>query len=203
MVAAAALVTSALAGVPPERHRQQLPGSTWTVRRTVDHIADALVLYARYVATRATGRVEPLRDGRPEASFPALCADVSDAASLLARLIDGMADGELAYHPAGDADASGWAAMACDEIIVHGHDVCHAVGIDLALPADLLETVVARLFPWAPPPTAGSPLDRLLWCNGRVALPDHPRQDELWYWWPRPLDTWTGVPHRRTAPPAW
>ncbi len=203
MTAAATLVIGALAGIGPDGCEQELPDSEWTVRRTVDHIADALVLYARYVATRATGRVEPLRDGRPEASFPALCTDVADAATLLARLIDGMADGELAYHPAGEADASGWAGMACDEIIVHGHDVCHAVGVDLDLPADLLEAVTTRLFPWAPPPDAGSPLDRLLWCNGRVALPDHPRQDELWYWWSRPLDTWTGAPHRRTAPPAW
>lgn len=203
MVVAATLVTDAVAGIGPDHQHRQVPGSEWTVRRTVDHIADALVLYARYVATRASGRVEPLRDGRPAASFPALCADVFDAATLLARLVDGMADGELAYHPAGEADASGWAAMACDEIIVHGHDVCRAAGVGLDLPTDLLDTVTMRLFPWAPPPTAASPLDRLLWCNGRIALPDHPRQDELWYWWPRPLSTWTGVPHRRTAPPAW
>ncbi|MEL7155181.1 MAG: hypothetical protein AAFN30_01125 [Actinomycetota bacterium] len=203
VVAAATLVTTAVAGIAPERRQRQLPGSTWTARRTVDHIADALVLYGRYVGTRATGRVEPLRDGRPAASFAALCDDVVDAASVLARLIDGMGDGELAHHPAGAADASGWAAMACDEIMVHGHDVCEVAEVDLQLPPDLIEAVLARLFPWAPPPTAGTPLERLLWCNGRTALPGHPRQDELWYWWSRPLDTWNGVPHRRQAPPAW
>lgn len=203
MIAAADALTRALADVEPEATRREVPGSTWTVRRTIDHIADALVLYGRYVATRAEQRLDALRDGRPEASFAALCDDVRDAASLLARLIDGMADGEVAYHPAGAADASGWAAMACDEIIVHGRDVCDALGVDLLVPTDLLEAVIRRLFPWAPPSPAATPMDRLLWCNGRVALPDHPRQDELWYWWSRPLGEWNGTPHRRTAPPAW
>lgn len=203
VMAAADVVASALVGVAPELVSNRLPDSTWTVRRTVDHIADALVLYGRYVATRATVRLEPLRDGRPEASFAALCDDVSDAASLLARLVDGMGAGEVAYHPAGAADASGWAAMACNEIIVHGHDVGQVAGIDLPIAADLVEVVLARLFPWAPPASAGTPMERLLWCNGRVALPGHPRQDELWYWWCRPLSEWDGVPHRRTAPPAW
>ncbi len=203
MVAAADVVVSALAGVGPEQVANRLPDSAWTARRTVDHIADALVLYGRYVATRATSRLEALRDGRPEASFAALCRDVSDAAALLARLVDGMDAGEVAYHPAGAADASGWAAMACDEIIVHGHDACAAVGVDLAIPGELVEVVLARLFPWAPPASAGAPMERLLWCNGRLALPGHPRQDELWYWWCRPLSEWDGVPHRRTAPPAW
>lgn len=203
VVAAASAVVSSLAGVGPEQASNRLPASTWTVRRTVDHIADALVLYGRYVATRATVRLDPLRDGRPEASFAALCGDVRDAASLLARLVDGMDADEVAYHPAGAADASGWAAMACDEIIVHGHDVCEAAGVELSVGADLVEVVLTRLFPWAPPPSTAAPMERLLWCNGRVALPGHPRQDELWYWWSRPLTEWDGLPHRRTAPPAW
>ncbi len=203
MVAAARVVAGSLADVPSDVALRHLSDSTWTVRRTVDHIADALVLYGRYVATRATGRLDPLRDGRPGASLPALCADLVDAATLLARLIDGMDPNEVAYHPAGAADASGWAAMACDEIIVHGHDVSEAVGVELSMPADLIDAVLLRLFPWVPAVGTGTPMERLLWCNGRMALPGHPRQDELWYWWSRPLDQWDGAPHRRSAPPAW
>jgi hypothetical protein len=44
-------------------------------------------------------------------------------------------------------------------------------------PANLAAPVVARLFPDAP---AGDPGDVLLWCTGRIALPDHPRRTEEW-----------------------
>jgi quinol monooxygenase YgiN len=184
-----------------DRFDRPVPGSAWHARRTVDHLADALTLYARYVATRATGPLSPLRDGRPAATVAELLADVADAATLLRRLLGSMGPGERAFHPAGAADRSGWAAMACDELLVHGLEVAGAVGAAFD-PADAdVEAVVARLFPWAPP--QGSARERLAWCNGRAPLGDRPQLDPSWYWWSRPLWEWDGRRHRRTKPPAW
>jgi hypothetical protein len=36
----------------------------------------------------------------------------------------------------------------------------------------------------------------LLWCNGRVALPDHERLID-WLWHPAPLSEWDGIRRRR------
>ena len=36
----------------------------------------------------------------------------------------------------------------------------------------------------------------LLWCNGRMALPDHARLAD-WLWHPAPLSAWDGTRRRR------
>jgi quinol monooxygenase YgiN len=197
----AAQLGAALGDIAADAFSRPVAGSPWDARRAVDHLADALTLYARYVATRASGPLAPLRDGRPGAPVAELLADVVDAATVLARLLEGMAPGERAFHPAGPADRAGWAAMACDELLVHGLEVAEAVGATFE-PADaIVEAVVARLFPWAP--ASGGALERLRWCNGRAPLGDEPQLDPSWYWWCRPLEEWDGRRHRRTKPPAW
>lgn len=183
------------------RYAATVNGTEWTARRTLDHIADALVLYSRYVGTRATGRLEALRDGRASATIESLLRDVVDAAAVLKALVDQLSCGETVFHPAGHADDSGWSAMACDEILVHGLEIAATVGATFQPDPDLVQRVVARLFPWTP--DVGSPLDKLLWANGRLELPGHPRLDSFWYWWCRPLSEWDGRRHTRTAPPAW
>ncbi len=45
---------------------------------------------------------------------------------------------------------------------------------------------------WTP---AGDPWTTLLWCNGRVALPDHARLSD-WLWHPAPLSAWDGTRRR-------
>ena len=52
----------------------------WSCRRTLDHIIDTLLLYASYVATQATQRRLPLRNGDDNATIPDLLASL-DAAS--------------------------------------------------------------------------------------------------------------------------
>lgn len=180
---------------------EALAGSDWTARRTLDHIADALVLYAAYIATRATERLPPLRDGRAAATGSDLMVDISSAAAILRRLLDAMGPDERVFHPAGFADQSGWVAMACDEILVHGLDIAAAIEVPFDPDPAVVDRVVERLFPWTP--NLGTPVERLLWANGRRSLGDHPQLDSLWYWWCRPLVEWDGRRHTRSAPPAW
>ena len=75
--------------------------------------------------------------------------------------------------------------MHCDELLVHGYDIALGLGVAFEPPPDLVRCVRDRLFPWTP---AGDPWTTLLWCNGRVALPDHERLTD-WWWHPAPLST--------------
>ena len=89
------------------------------------------------------------------------------------------------------ADASGFLAMGCDETLVHTFDICAGLGRAFRPPPDVCDRVVRRLFPWAP--EHEDPWERLLWSNGRVALPEHPRLGPNWDWWCAPLSEWDGV----------
>jgi hypothetical protein len=172
----------------------------WTCRRTLGHIVDALALYSDHLATRAVERWRFKHEVGPDVTIEELLHFVPTQASVLARVSEASRD-VRAYHPPGMADATGFVAMGCDEILVHTNDICAGLGFPFNPEPDLSAKVVARLFPWAP--DHPDPWERLLWCNGRIALPDHERLREDWWWWSRPLDEWDGTVHTRTQPPAW
>lgn len=177
-------------------------GDGWSPRRTLDHVVDAMVLYAGYVATRATERMTPLRNGDPAATPAALVDALVTASSILSALLDAMPDGDRAFHPSGLADRTGWIGMACTELLVHGHDIAVATRMDVAPPDDrLAHAVVDRVLPWSPPDASG--WARLLWATGRASLGSLPPQAPDWWWQSAPLAEWNGEPRRRDAPPQW
>ncbi len=91
----------------------------------------------------------------------------------------------------GMADAEGFLAMACDEILVHCWDAVRGLRNEFAAPDELAERIQQRLFPWTP--TGGTAWQRLLWANGRVDIPGQPhRPGPDWVWQCAPLDDWTG-----------
>jgi hypothetical protein len=92
---------------------------------------------------------------------------------------------EAVGHMAG----SGFAAMACDELLVHTDDAARGLGVPFTPPDGLVLATLTRLFPWAP---GTDPWPALLWCNGRVALPGLPRQSR-WAWHCAPLEEWDGL----------
>jgi hypothetical protein len=173
----------------------------WDCRRTLDHIVDALCLYIAYFASRATGRLEPPRNGNPDASPGELLALVDSAADLLTELARAAPSGIRAFHPAGQADVSGWIGMACEEILLHTDDIAQGLGIPFHPPDDLAARVLTRLFPWAP--TDVGPWAALRWAAGRAALPSRERLGPDWYWHCAPLAEWDGRVAKRTAPPPW
>jgi hypothetical protein len=172
----------------------------WDVRTTVTHASDAVGWYAAHLALACPRRLRVDFRAHDNASNAELLDVLEAAAATLAHVASAAPSGVRAYHSAGMADASGFLAMGCDEILVHGWDALRAFETEFAVPAGLAEPVLRRLFPWAP--HGGPPWDALLWANGRVDLPgDLRRPDADWMWHCAPLDEWDGSIPRREEPP--
>jgi hypothetical protein len=176
----------------------------WSCRRTLDHIVDTQIFLGGNAALRSTSRVLPARNGDPDAELPRLLDAVVTSATMLERICAGMGSDERGFHPAGQADAEGFRAQGCAEILQHTYDIANGLGETFRLPTELSERIVARLFPWAP--DANEHPDRweaLLWSCGRIALPDRERLAPDWWIQAAPLDEWDGQRKIRTMPPSW
>lgn len=174
---------------------------TWDCRRTLDHIVDALLFYAAHLATRATRRLPPLRNGDPSLEVEHLLASVGTAAALLAELAGSAGPETRAFHPAGMADGSGFVAVGCSEILIHTADIADGLGLPLQPPDGLTAAVLARIFPWAPPDA--EPWAAFQWVCGRAPLSDRERLGPDWWWHCAPLAEWDGTRKVRTTPPNW
>lgn len=165
-----------------------------TARETLEHLVEVLLTYARHLATpvlyEPDGTEMALRCD-PDTPVIGLVEGMRQVAAVIAMVVAAVPADTRAYHPWGLADRSGFAAMACDEILVHTDDIAVGLGSFFDPPADLCERVLDRLFPWAP--ADGSPWDRLRWANGRIAIPDHPRLGADWRWHCAPLEEWDGT----------
>jgi predicted DNA-binding transcriptional regulator YafY len=165
----------------------------WSARQTLEHVLEGLVFYARDLATPvlSLGEDELRLVAADGSSVASLIEGSAQAAAIVAVVVAGSPPDRRAFHPAGMADPEGFAAMACDEILVHTHDIARGFGVDLDPPDDLCAAVLARLFPWV----SGDepPWDLLLWANGRTELPGHPRRAPGWRWHAAPIDEWDGT----------
>ena len=177
---------------------------TWSCRRTLDHIINVQLFLAANAAMRSTSRVPPPRNDDPDEDVPTLLETVVATATMQERICAGMGPDDRGFHPAGQADAEGMRAQCTAEILQHTFDIATGLGEAFEPPQDLCDRVVARLFPWAP--DAAECPDRwlvLLWCVGRIALPDRPRLESDWWIQAAPLVEWDGTRRVRTMPPAW
>jgi hypothetical protein len=179
---------------------EQLAGDLeWTAAATLEHIIEGLVFYARDLATPV---IEPAAEElrlvcAPDTSPAAPLDGLQLAAAVVAAGVAAAPDEVRAFHPSGAADASGFAAMACDEILIHSDDIARGLGTPFEPPRDVCERVLGRLFPWAP--RTRDAWQRLRWANGRAPLDDLPRLPPDWEWHCAPLDEWDGsVPTSRT-----
>ncbi len=180
----------------------EAPPDAWSPRRTLDHLVDALLLYSAYIATRATDRITPPRNGDIEATPAELLAALRSSSSILVTLLESMPDDARAFHPSGLADRTGWIGMACTELLVHGFDIAGTTRSEIMPPDDrLARAVVERVFPWTPSEAGG--WSQLLWATGRASLGTRSPQDAAWWWQSAPLADWDGLPRRRDAPPQW
>lgn len=169
-----------------------VPGLVLTVADVAAHVAQVCLWYAVDLASGPTETSVVDVSTAPEAPSAQLLGSVEAHASLLAAVIDdpsGGGDQRRGFHPFGTADPAGFAAMACDELLVHGDDVARAFGVEFEPPDDLCRAVLDRLFPWIDGSTPAWPT--LRWANGRAALGDTPPPSR-WVWHAAPLDEWDG-----------
>src|SRR5579862_703639 len=152
----------------------------WDCRRVLDHMVSAPLVYSTHLATQATERLRPVRPADPTASAGELLDALEASAAILAAVVRGAPPDARGFHGAGMADPEGFVAMACDEMLIHGHDISQTMGVAYEPPNELCERVLRRLFPWAPKDV--DPWPGLLWANGRAGLPEHERQGMDWYW---------------------
>jgi uncharacterized protein (TIGR03083 family) len=113
--------------------------------------------------------------------------------ALLAAAVSAAEPDQRGWHPFGIADRSGFAAMGCDEALVHGADLAAGLGVTFVPPTAVCEHVVSRIFPWAP--AGAEPWAALQWANGRTALGDR-QPERRWLWHCAPLTEWDGQPRR-------
>jgi hypothetical protein len=165
---------------------------TWTCRETLDHISDALGFYCGQLSTRATGQRPRFRSGDPGATIPALFDSIDSGVAMLGAIASASPPSVRAFHRMGLADAEGFLAMACEEILVHTWDIGQGFQLTISVPDDLSRAVLHRIFPWAP--TDCTPWEAQLWCSDRIALPGKGKI-ETWGWHGAPIDEWDGQMH--------
>lgn len=124
-----------------------------------------------------------------DASSAMLLASLNSSARVCAASVDSAPADQRGFHPAGSPDPSGFAAMACDELLVHTHDAARALGREFSPDPELARRTLARLFPWHD--AGDDPWRTLLWANGRLDLPGQPNQTG-WRWHCAPLAEWDG-----------
>ncbi|MGH3421167.1 MAG: maleylpyruvate isomerase N-terminal domain-containing protein, partial [Streptosporangiaceae bacterium] len=98
-----------------------VPDLDFTVASVVAHAANGLLWYAVDYTSGpddAAFDVKVLADAGPAK----LLASVRGAAALVAMAVDALPVSQRGYHPMGAADASGFAGMSCDEVLVHTRD---------------------------------------------------------------------------------
>ena len=171
---AARASTSFLTSVIDLDWDRPIPEMTWTVREVVAHISDVLLWYSTDLSA-GTGELSTMDlKVRPTEPPERLIATLTAFSNTLAYVVDGVPPGQRGFHPDGMADSTGFAAMGCDELLVHTRDAATGLGLEFEPPEVLSGLIVRRLFPWAPKDAV--PWPGLLLANGRRDLPGAQRQ---------------------------
>lgn len=126
-----------------------VPSIDGTVARVVAHAAEGPLWYGLDLwsgpADDAAFEVHVKRDA-PNA---AILVSLMSAALVCAASVDSAPATARGFHPAGSPDPSGFAAMACDELIIHTHDAARGLGLAFRADGALAGRVLRRLFPLA------------------------------------------------------
>lgn len=166
-----------------------VPGLDFTAASVIAHAAECGLWYAVDLWS-GPGDDTAFRMEIPDSATGAeLLASLDSGARVCAASVDAAPPGQRGFHPAGSPDPSGFAAMACDEYLVHTDDAARALSRAFSPDRELARRTLARLFPWHDP--GDDPWRTLLWANGRLSLPGQPDQ-RGWSWHCAPLPEWDG-----------
>lgn len=168
---------------------RRLPGLRGTARHLLSHMASTPLWYALDLSADGEDLDGVTMEVDPKGEVAALRRTMVASVGMLARVLTAASPSARGFHPWGLADPEGFAAMACDELLVHTDDVVRATDHVFEPPEHLAKGVLHRLFPWAPDNDA--PWLTLLWANGRTPL-GHRGQLDGWRWHAAPLDEWDG-----------
>src|SRR4029077_11060337 len=113
---------------------QPIPEMTWSVREVVAHISEVLLWYSTDLSAGATELSTMDLKVRPSEDPERLIQTITAFGSTLGHVVDGVDPGQRGWHPDGLADATGFSAMGCDEILVHTHDAAIGLGLDFEPP---------------------------------------------------------------------
>ena len=168
-----------------------VPDLEFTVATVVAHAAESPLWYS---VDMWSGRESAAFEVKvlPDASNSALLTSLVAASRALAAGVDSAPAGTRGFHPFGSPDPSGFAAMACDELLVHGDDAARGLGVSFTPEDRLAADVLARLFPWHARGPDDDPWQMLLWANGRIELAGRSPQRK-WRWHCAPLSEWDGM----------
>ena len=192
--AAAAVCRDALSGLVDLDWSIRAGPLDWSCRRTLEHIPSAQLFYASHLALPANDRLPRARGGEEQLTVAELLLSLEVNAAILEHVLRAAPPSTRSFHPAGMADPSGFAAMSCDEILIHTADISAGFEVDFKPPEELCGRVLARLFPWVQ--TNLGYWESLLCANGRIDLPGVGPQDVNWRWHCAPLSEWDGqIPH--------
>ena len=138
---------------------------TWSVREVIDHLVDVCGFYSIHLAARSPKRL-PV-DVRPHlaASNDQRLDTLAATARLLASTVVVAEDGATGWHFTGPTDASGFAHLACNELLVHGWDAAQGLALPWQVDEDLCERTLRRTFSAAS--DSPEPWLTLLSVNGR------------------------------------
>lgn len=167
-----------------------VPGMDGTVAQVVAHAAEGPLWYALDLWSGPRDDAAYEVHVKRDATNTGILVSLTSAAQACAASVDAAPATTRGFHPAGSPDPSGFAAMACDELIVHTHDAARGLGLEFRPDAALAGRVLGRLFPWHQ--EGGDPWQMLLWANGRIDIPGRPNQ-KGWQWHCAPLSEWDGT----------
>ena len=155
-------------------------GLTWTVRSTVEHVADDLFAYAGQIATATPeleeyvpfsysadrpGEAPVTTHARREAGNEGVVRVLDACGGMLVALARTRPADVRGYHPYGVSDPHGFAAMGTVETLLHLHDVAAPLGLAWDPDPAVVRRVLHRLFP--DEAAAQEPWSTLLRVTGR------------------------------------
>src|ERR1700691_1595944 len=123
-----------------------VPGLDHTVASVVAHAANGPLWYALDLWGGPGDDAAFDLKVRTDAANAALVVSLSSAARVCAASVDAAPAGIRGFHPAGAPDAAGFAAMACDELLIHTDDAARGLGLRFAPDPALAGKGLARLF---------------------------------------------------------
>ena len=123
-----------------------VPGLDHTVTSILAHAANGPLWYAFDLWSGPSDAAFDLKV-RSDASNAALLASLRGAARVCAASVGAAPPETRGFHPVGAADPSGFAAMACDELLVHTDDAARGLGLPFSPDRGLAGRVLGRLFP--------------------------------------------------------